>query len=401
MTMGSARRVDIAVVGAGLGGLSLAIGLLHRGIDARVFEQAGDLREIGAGVALGANATRLLGRLGVDLAAVANVPPAVEFRRWDNGQLIWSHQIGRWYRQEMGAPLLMVHRGTLQRMLAEQLPPERIRLHHRLTRIVDDPDGVGLCFGDQPDVVAKLAVGVDGMHSTARRYVAGEVAAVYSGEIGFRGIIPTAACPTLPTPKALHVWCGPKTHAIYYGIDDAKLINLLAVHVPDRLPAWTRTTNRVPGTRAEALALFESYGWDARILQLIRHIEGDMHFWALQELPPLPRWSRDRVVLAGDAAHAPLPHQGQGAGQAIEDAYVLGQLLAEAEPNDYRRVFDAYQRLRQHRTRRVQHYSRLSGKLIKLDGAAAGKRDQALPGLPGRIGWIHRYRADESGAPST
>jgi salicylate hydroxylase len=364
------KHVDVAVVGGGLGGLSLAISLLRRAVPVEVFEQVSQLREIGAGVAIAANGSRLLQRLGLDLGTVANVPPDLEFHRWSDGRLTWSHEIGQWYHREMGAPLFTIHRGTLHRMLTTQIPCERIHLHHRLTRIVDDPDGVRLQFADQPDVVARIAIGADGLHSITRRYVCGAITPVYFGEIGFRGVIPTVASPTLPTPTALHVWCGPKTHVVYYGINDGRLVNLLAVYLPNRLPGWTQFTNRVPGTRAAALALFEDYGWDGRILDLIRHIEGDMHFWALQELPLLVRWSRERVVLIGDAAHAPLPHQGQGAGQAIEDAYVLAQMLAEAGPDDYRRVFDTYQRLRQLRTRRVQHYSRLSGRLFKLDGEA-------------------------------
>jgi salicylate hydroxylase len=390
------ERVEVAVVGGGLGGLSLAIGLVRRGVDVRVFEQAEQLHEIGAGVALGANAVRPLQRLGVDLGPVANVPPTLEFRRWDTGGLIWSHEIGRWYQLQMGAPLYLLHRSTLQRMLLGPLPPERIRPGHRLTGIAEEPDWARLRFADQPDVLARVVVGADGMHSTTRRYVASDTAPRYSGEIAFRGLIPTAHCPGLPTPTALHVWCGPATHVVYYGVDDGQLVNLLAVHVPDRLPAWTRTTNRRPGSRAEALALFEDHGWDERILELIRYIDGDMRFWALQELPPPRWWSRDRVVLIGDAAHAPLPHQGQGAGQAIEDAYVLGHLLAHAGTTDYQRVFDTFQRLRQARTRRVQHYSRLSGKLMKLTGQNAHMRDRALPGLPERIAWIHQHRAEET-----
>jgi salicylate hydroxylase len=390
------ERVEVAVVGGGLGGLSLAIGLLQRGVDVRVFEQADELCEIGAGVALGGNAVRLLQRLGVDLGPVANVPPAVELRRWDTGGLIWSHEIGRWYERQMGAPFYLLHRATLQRMLTAPVPSERIRLSHQLTGIVEEPGEARLRFADQPDVFARVVVGADGMHSTTRRYVAGDTIPRYSGEIGFRGLIPTAHCPGLPAPTALHLWCGPGTHVVYYGVDDGQLVNLLAVHVPDRLPAWTRTSNRRPGSRAEALALFEGYGWDERILELIRHIGGDMHFWALQELPPPRRWSRDRVVLMGDAAHAPLPHQGQGAGQAIEDAYVLGHLLAHGGSSDHQRVFDTFQRLRQGRARRVQHYSRLAGKLIKLTGQSAHARDQALPGLPQRIAWIHEHKAEET-----
>lgn len=390
------RAVDVAIVGGGLGGLTLAISLLRRSVRVAVFEQAAELREIGAGVAIAANGTRLLRDLGVDLGEVGNIPPRVEFRRWDDGGLIQAHEIGSRYRNRMGAPYVTMHRGTLQRMLADEVPEEHLHLGHRVTELVEEADGVRLRFAGRPDVVAKVVVGVDGVRSLVRRYVAGDVAPVCSGEIGFRGVIPVGASPELPNPTSLHVWCGPRTHTVYYGVDDGRLVNLLAVFVPDTLPAWTRTTNRVPATRAEALGIFAAAGWADSVLELIRNIEGDMHFWALQELPALRGWSRGRMVLAGDAAHAPLPHQGQGAGQAIEDAYTLGHLLAEAGPDGHRHAFETYERLRGRRTRRVQHYSRMAGRLMKLTGEAVPRRDEDLADVPRRIGWIHEYRADEA-----
>jgi salicylate hydroxylase len=294
----------------------------------------------------------------------------------------------------MGAPMVTMHRGTLQRMLTDRVPKEHIHLGHQVTELVEEPGGIRLRFAGRPDVVARVVVGVDGMRSVVRRHVTGEVSPVYSGEIGFRGVIPVGTSPSLPNPTALQLWCGPRTHAVTYGVDDGQLINLLAVYVPGELPAWTRSTNRVPGTRDEALALFTANGWAEPMLELIRGIEGDMHFWALQELPRLSRRSRDRVVLAGDAAHAPLPHQGQGAGQAIEDAYILAHLLADAGPDGYRHAFGTYERLRRRRARRVQHYSRMAGKLIKLTGTSVPRRDRDLATAPRRIEWIHRYRAD-------
>lgn len=390
------KDVDVAIVGGGLGGLTLAISLLRRSVRVAVFEQAAELREIGAGVAIAANGTRLLRALGVELGKVGNIPPCVEFRRWHDGGLIESHEIGSRYRNRMGAPYVTMHRGTLQRMLADEVPKERLHLGHQVTSLVEEPDGVRLGFADHPDVVAKVVIGVDGVHSLVRGHVAGDVSPVYSGEIGFRGVIPVGASPELPNPTSLHIWCGPLTHTVYYGMDDGQLVNLLAVFVPDELPAWTRSTNRVPATSAEALAIFAAAGWADSVLELIRNIKGDMHFWALQELPGLSRWSSGRVAIAGDAAHAPLPHQGQGAGQAIEDAYTLGHLLAEAGTGGYRHAFDTYERLRRRRTRRVQHYSRMAGKLVKLTGAAVARRDDSLADVPRRIEWIHAYRADDA-----
>jgi len=390
---------DVAIVGGGIGGLTLAASLMQQSISVQIFEQDTELREIGAGVAIGGNATRLLQRLGVDLALVANMPPALEVRCWRDGRVLWSHPIGEWYRHEVGAPFVTLHRGTLQRVLAAAVPAECIQLNHRLVGLSDEPAGVRLHFAEGDDVVAHIVVGVDGVYSTARRYVCGDVVPSHSGEIGFRGVIPAAKSQDLLDPASLHIWCGPGTHAVCYGLDRGDLVNLLAVYHPQRLPSWTALSNRLPATADQALSIFEEYSWDRSILDLVRNIEGDMSFWALVELPRLPRWSRGRVVLLGDAAHAPLPHQGQGAGLAIEDAYALGALLAKGRLEDYGMAFAAFENLRRRRAWMVQAYSRAAGRTYKFAGDAATRRDASWPSLPRRIGWIHRYREEEMMAP--
>jgi salicylate hydroxylase len=389
-------RCDVAIVGGGICGLTLAISLLQQSVAVQVFEQDAELREIGAGIAIGGNATRLLQRLGVDLENVANNLRSLEIRRWRDGESLWSHPIGEWYQREVGAPLLTLHRATLQTSLAAAVPTECIHLNHRLVGLSDEPGGVRLHFDEGDDVVASVVAGVDGVNSTVRRYACGDISPTYSGEIGFRGVIPIEKSQDLPDPTSLNVWCGPGTHVIYYGLDRGELVNLLAVYEPPHLPDWTVSSNRVAATRERALEIFAEYSWDRRILDLVRNIEGDMSFWALAELPRLPRWSLGRVVLLGDAAHAPLPHQGQGAGLAIEDAYALGLLLTKGGLNDYARVFTDFEEFRRRRAWTVQAYSRVAGRAYKFAGDAAARRDATWPLLPRRIGWIHRYREEES-----
>jgi salicylate hydroxylase len=299
----------------------------------------------------------------------------------------------------VGAALLTLHRATLQRLLVAAVPSECIQLNHKLVGLSDEPAGVRLRFEQGDDVVASVLVGADGVNSVVRRYVCGDVPPAHSGEIGFRGVIPVSKSQDLPNPSSLHIWCGPDTHVVYYGLERGRLVNLLAVYKPQCLPAWTEFSNRAPATPDQALSIFEGYSWDRRILDLVRHIEGDMNFWALVELPRLPRWSRGRVMLLGDAAHAPLPHQGQGAGLAIEDAYALGALLAERGLKDYRLAFEAFENLRKLRTWRVQAYSRVAGRAYKFAGDTATSRDASWPSLPQRIGWIHRYRQEQMVPP--
>jgi salicylate hydroxylase len=389
-------QCEVAIVGGGISGLTLAAVLLRNSVSVQVFEQDTELREIGAGIALGGNATRLLESLRIDLADVGNVPPALEFRRWSDGELLWAHPIGDWYLGEVGAPLLTLHRATLQRRLAAAVPPEIINFDHRLIGLSEESEGVRLHFANGSEIVANTVVGADGVHSPTRRYVCGQVEPVHSGEIGFRGVIPLHKTEDLPAPTSLHVWCGPGTHAVCYGMDRGELVNLLAVYQPDRLPAWTEQSDRISATAEEALATFESYSWDRRILELVRNIEGDMSFWALVEMPRLARWSRGRVVLMGDAAHAPLPHQGQGGGLAIEDAYALAMLIIKYGLQDPDTTFAAFEHCRRHRTRKVQTYSRMAGRAYKFVGYAASARDAQWSSLPQRIGWIHRYHAEDA-----
>lgn len=221
--------VDVAVVGGGLGGLTLAAALLQRSVQVDVFEQSAALREVGAGVALGGNAIRLLQRLGVDLGPVANVPPTLEFRRWADGGRLWSHPIGDWYAQEFGAPFYTLHRATLRQALAGCVPADRVHLGRRLVALTPERTGVLLKFAGTGDVRARVVVGADGVHSVTRSYVAAETRPKYSGEIGFRGVIRAAAARSLPRPASLHIWCGPGTHVVFYGLDEEDLAAIAAL----------------------------------------------------------------------------------------------------------------------------------------------------------------------------
>jgi salicylate hydroxylase len=385
----------IAVVGGGIGGLTLAIALRDLGMDVEVFEQAPELGEIGAAVALAANGTRLLRRLGVDdaLAAASAEPTELQFRRWDSGELIWSHPMGDSYRERFGAPYYGLHRVHLQNALLERVPQGIVHLGRRVVHLVQEPSGVRLEFdsGDIHD--ADIVVGADGIHSTLRSHVVGEPRrAAYSGEIGFRGLIPVSAMPFLPDPGALQFWVGPGAHLLHYPINpDRGIVNFLAV-VPRA--EWNEPTWRAPCDVREAVDAFS--GWHPAVTGMVGAVENDANWWALHDFAPLERWSRRRVVLLGDAAHAMLPHQGQGANQAIEDAMTLAHCLAAASAVGVPDAITRYEQLRRARTRNVQRYSRLAAaRLHAQDGAAPSQRDSELAMLGTQLAWIHEYDVHE------
>jgi salicylate hydroxylase len=384
-------RPRTAIVGAGIGGLTLALALRERGVPVEVFEQAGRLSEIGAAVALSANATRVLERLGVGerLATVSAEPTELILRHWRSGERVAAHPVGNggWYRGRYGAPYYGVHRKDLQAILGAAWGTEGLYLGRALTDLEDGPDGVRLTFADGTTAEAGVVVGADGIRSTVRRWLTGADETVFSGTSGFRGIVPVDRLPSLPDPAAIQFWMGPGAHLLHYAIGaDADQVNFLAVVEGPR--RWADPTVwRADATDSEALAAFD--GWHPAVTELVGSVS-HRERWGLFGVRALDRWSRGRVVLLGDAAHGMLPHQGQGANQTIEDAALLAELLVGDESPAS--AFDRYERLRRPRTRRVQGVSWLTNRILHLpDGAQARERDHGLAALPSTIGWIHEH----------
>jgi 2-polyprenyl-6-methoxyphenol hydroxylase-like FAD-dependent oxidoreductase len=378
----------IAVVGGGIGGLTLAIALARRGVPVAVYEQASEHREIGAGVALSANATRHLHALGLGdaLDAVAVEPSALVFRRWDDGEVIAAHAMGARYREAFGGPYYGLHRAALQRVFADALGAGVVRHDRRCVGVGQDDDAARVHFADGSSATADVVVGADGVHSVVRPAVAGERPPVFSGTVGYRGLVPLGALPSLPDPTPLQFWAGPRAHLLHYSIEGGTIVNFLAVV---RQQAWTSAAWNEPCTVADSLAAYD--GWHPAVTEMVGAVsEGSR--WALHDHRPLERWHRGRVVLIGDAAHAMLPHQGQGANQTIEDAVLLADLLADAGRDGVGRALAHYEAVRRPRTRRVQRWSRLTADWMHLPaGPAARRRDARMQTAADDIAWIHGY----------
>jgi salicylate hydroxylase len=383
-------RPRTAIVGAGIGGLTLALALRERGVPVELFEQASRLSEIGAAVALSANATRVLGRLGVGdrLGAVSAEPSELIFRNWRDGERVAAHPVGRdgWYRARFGAPYYGVHRKDLQGILGAAWGTEGLYLGRRLTGLRDGPDGVRLTFADGATAEADVVVGADGIRSAVRQWVTGAEDTVFSGTSGFRGIVPVDRLPSLSDPAAIQFWMGPGAHLLHYAIGaDAGQVNFLAVVEGPR--HWAGPEWRADVTDAEVRAAFD--GWHPAVTEMVGSV-AHRERWGLFGVRALERWSRGRVVLLGDAAHGMLPHQGQGANQTVEDAALLAELLSG--PEDPATVFERYEALRRPRTRRVQHLSWVTNRVLHLpDGPEARERNVRLRVLPESIGWIHEH----------
>jgi salicylate hydroxylase len=387
----------ILIVGGGIGGLSLALALRERGVAADVFEQAPELTEIGAAIAMSANSTREFARLGLldQLDAVCTIPTELIYRDWRTGERIAAHPVAKddWYVQRFGAPYYGIHRADLQKILSGAFGSEHLHLGSRLVNIVEQRDGVVAEFANGRAEKADLVVGADGVRSTVRRWITGADDAIYSRTSAFRGIVPTENLPSLPDPHAIQFWMGPDAHVLHYAIgDDGQHVNFFAVVEAPKI--WLHEASIIEVGEDVPVASFR--GWHPAVTEMIRAASSPIR-WSLFGVRPLLRWYRGRVVILGDAAHGMLPHHGQGANTSIEDAFALGALLADAKGADFETALAQFQALRRSRTRKIQRSSWVTNTLLHLhDGPGIQPRDERMAHVVDDFSWIHEYDVQEA-----
>jgi salicylate hydroxylase len=360
----------VAVVGAGLGGLTAAIALIQRGFDVTVYEQAGALGEIGAGVQISPNAARVLMALGLDKAfeAIAFEPERHVVRNWKTGSVVSATQMKGVFRPQYGAGYFGAHRADFHAVLQRAVPPECIRLNARCTGVAERADRALLSFADGSVAEADVAIGADGIRSAVRTSLFGPDAPRFTGHIVWRGLVPAAALPKGLIAPDMTAWFGPKGTVVHYYVRRGEIVNWIAHYETD----WREESWSVESDWREATAAYA--GWHPQLGELFSHTQR-CYKWALYDRDPLPRWTDGRVTLLGDAAHPMLPYLAQGAAQALEDGYVLADLL-DAHRNDPRQALAAYEAARRPRTARIQLHARERGQINNTTSAFARlKRD--------------------------
>jgi salicylate hydroxylase len=383
----------IGIVGGGIGGLAAALFLRQAGIEAVVYEQSSELREVGAGLVVPPNMVRPLQRLGLGdaLARTAvRLEAAWEFRRWQDGRVLFVQTMGDLCEQRYGAACYVAHRADLLGLLEHALPRMQLRLGVRCIAARPDGDEVRLTFvrrdGAELSERVDAAIGADGIHSLLRATVEPALDARFSGLCAFRCLVPAAQAPAMALRPVQSLWLGPQRHFVHYPICAGRLVNLVAI-----VPAghWRQESWTADGQVADLRAEFDD--WDPRVLQLI-DAATDTKRWALYDRAPLTRWTDGRITLLGDAAHAMLPFFAQGAAQAIEDAQALAHCLRGADRAAIPAALARYEALRRPRASQVQLMSR--GREVRnhlSDGPEQEQRDAALArGDPlGQSAWLY------------
>ena len=385
----------ILVAGGGIGGLTAALCLAKRGHEVTVFEQAATFGEVGAGIQLSPNCTRVLHDLGLErqLRACAFLPEAIEFRHWGSGGIIGQSALGEDAVRRYGFPYYHAHRADLLSVLVEAA--------RRVPNIQLLCDAEARCFKQSGsratlstpggDHDGEVLIGADGIHSAIRAGLWGDDHSRFTGCIAWRALVPTDRLPKGLIRPVATAWWGPGKHFVHYYVRRGELVNCVGVVEKTgwEIESWTER-----GDHAEFAADFA--GWHESIRRLIDNADTNSLFkWALHDREPMPRWGEDRVTLMGDACHPTLPFMAQGAAMAIEDGAVLAGCLAD--DSDVPAALQRYERLRRDRTARVQHGSRRNATLFHLAGIKAWLRNRVTGRVAARTtDDLYRYNALEA-----
>jgi salicylate hydroxylase len=389
------RATSIAIIGGGIGGLAAAASLLRAGFDVQVYEQAKALGEVGAGINIGPNASRILYRFGIaeQLAKSGVRPQTFDQRRWDDGRFLVRAPLGEAVETTFNAPYYTLHRGDLHRAIAAAVPVDRVHLGHRFTHLADHGDQVEAHFENGASISADVLIGADGIHSVVRHALFGPEKPRFTGCVAYRGLVPSDRLTHLDLERTTQIWVGPGRHFVHYFVSAGKLVNFVAVTGED---SWLRESWVDRGEVADALAAFE--GWHPQVLSIIGSAD-ETYKWALFDRSPLPQWSAGRVTLLGDSCHPMLPFMGQGAAQAIEDAATLKGCL-EKFSDDVPEALRLYEQLRLPRASRLQGMSEINKTRFHLpDGQAQEARDAEMASGAtdwswAAIAWLYEHDAD-------
>lgn len=391
-------RDGIAIIGAGIGGLATALALLRRGYDVRLYERATELGEVGAGIQVTPNSSRVLIALGLEseILQMGTISSGKTNYLWNTGQQSPFIRLGDDSKQAFGAPYLLFHRADLHRILLEAVlreKPDAISLGKAFESMTASADAVDIRFEDGTTNRASILIGADGIHSRVRQVLFGQDQPEFTGCVAWRGLIPAELVEDSVDLSGGGMWLGPTAHIVTYPVRKGRLLNFIGMVDRDD---WTGESWVEARSHEECLRDFA--GWHVNVQKMIKSIHTP-YIWALKVRKPLSRWSVDRTTLLGDACHSTLPFLSQGANMAIEDSIVLARCLDE-HPSDPAVALQVYEAARKERTARITMSSAEQlprvhhPELADPDSAQAYiAREWSSSSVNDRYNWIYHYDA--------
>ncbi len=399
----TSRNLHAIVAGAGIGGLTAALALARQGWRVTVLERAPVIEEAGAGLQISPNASSVLARLGVldRFMLHATTPEALQIRRARDGSDLMRLPLGPLADLRWKSPYVVAHRADLQRTLIEALaqePSVTIKTGASVLGFASSSEGIQV--GGKMGAInvrheGDLLIAADGLRSVLRERLGLGLGdkPVYSGRTAWRALLDARAAPAHALRLQTNLWLGPKAHLVHYPLRSGSIVNVVAITED----AWRGDDDKdfwaVRGDPEAVTRRFAKWHRDAR--DLVGAVT-EWRRWPLFDRNPVTRWSVDRVVLLGDAAHPVLPFLAQGAALAIEDAQALAN-AAVAHGGDIRSLISTYEKARIARAATVNTASRRQGSIYHLPGALGLARDFAMRSmgperLMSRLDWLYLPR---------
>lgn len=340
---------DLVIVGAGIGGLALAIALSRIGRPFKIYEQAERFARVGTGIQMTPNAMKVLRRLGLEpmLREIAFDARFRVTRQWDTGEELLRIPMGKEMERLYGAPHLLLHRGDLHQALYESIPRDSVVFGAKLERAEVSTRSVHLLFADGREVEASHVVAADGVHSAARSSLFSEASPRFTGEIAYRAVY-DAELLASPLIDDKSKWRGTDRQISIYYISQGR-----EVYFTSQVPSATEAPESfaLEGDLQELRDAFTGFHPEVRkVLEACPRVQK----WAIFDRDPLPGWQVGRLVLLGDAAHPMTPAMAQGAAMALEDAAVLARCIEEADDSNLTTAFQRYVATRISRASEVQ-----------------------------------------------
>lgn len=373
--MSKSDSQKIIIVGAGIAGLTAALCLRRTGLDIIVFEQAPALQDIGAGIQLSPNALHVLNAIGVcdRLESKADIPTEVSIRDFKSGTPLLTQKMGAAFTSRYGAGYWHCHRADLIEALfnGAQEAGIQILFNEKITTYEETPETVFVKTQSGKNILADLLIGADGISSTIRSALHPNILANFTGQIAWRGLVPTERLKTQP-PEGISVWVGPGKHFVAYRLRQASLMNVIAV---EERAVWTEENWMLEGDINTLRTAFSA--WDSPVQDILKACT-ETYLWGLFDRPAPKTWHSCRTVIIGDACHPILPFMAQGAAMAIEDAYVLASSLENK--TSIEAALNLFQQKRQNRVKNLYDISRRNAALYHASGIKAVARNTLFAG---------------------
>ena len=388
------------IAGAGIGGLTAALELARAGLTVSVFEKSSVIEEVGAGIQLAPNSTRLLRDLDLleRVQRFAVTPEYLRLRRARDGQELARMPLGAMAELRWGAPSISIHRADLQRVLLEACAAHRnitINTGTVVAGFSDNTQSIEVALREGETIRrlhADVLIGADGLRSQIRSHLGlGESdQPLWSGRTAWRATVPVQDAPHFARKLETSLWLGAQSHLVHYPIRGGELINIVAITEDGWRGDNATDLWAIAGEAKQVAPRYARWHRDAR--DLIERAK-DWKRWPLFDRQPTRRWSLGRAALLGDAAHPMLPFFAQGAGQAIEDAAALGRAFKET--SDVRAALTHYERSRSARAEAVVLASRRQGTIYHMSGPLALARDLTLRSLSAsrfmaQVDWLYK-----------